>query len=151
LLMAQPRVIGDVRLAAAAERALEKLMAALPASLRERAATMRQRLYVDPSGWRGTSEDLSMLPIVQDAVARNRKLKILYEKTDWEGAEKSDGERARSERVIDPLGIVAKGSTWYLVAGTPKGFRTFRVSRIQEATMLDKPSDRPADFDLAAY
>src|SRR5216683_3287231 len=37
-LMAQPPVIGDARLAAAAERALEKLMAALPASLREQAA-----------------------------------------------------------------------------------------------------------------
>src|SRR5262245_30789622 len=36
LLMAQPRVIGDRRLADAAERALGKLMAALPASLRER-------------------------------------------------------------------------------------------------------------------
>src|SRR5215467_7442539 len=31
LLMAQPRAIGDVRMAAAADRALSKLMAALPA------------------------------------------------------------------------------------------------------------------------
>ena len=37
LLMAQPRVIGDSRLASAAERALDKLMAALPGSLREQA------------------------------------------------------------------------------------------------------------------
>src|SRR5574341_2393513 len=47
LLMAQPRVLGDSRLAAAAERAIDKLMAALPGSLRKRAASMRQRLYVD--------------------------------------------------------------------------------------------------------
>src|SRR5215813_11622608 len=66
-LMAQPRVIGDPRLAAAAERALDKLMAALPVSLREQAASMRQRLYVDATGWHGTKEDLSMLPIVQNA------------------------------------------------------------------------------------
>src|SRR5579862_2433086 len=44
LLMAQPRSIGDVRLAAAAESALGKLMAALPAALRDRAASIRKRL-----------------------------------------------------------------------------------------------------------
>src|SRR6476661_4646275 len=43
LLMAQPRVIGDVRLAAAAESALGKLMASLPAAMRERAASIRKR------------------------------------------------------------------------------------------------------------
>src|SRR5947209_11721559 len=44
LLMAQPRVVGDSRLAGAAERALRKLTAALPAALRERAASIRQGL-----------------------------------------------------------------------------------------------------------
>src|SRR5512138_1359479 len=37
LLMAQPRVVGDERLIHAAERALAKLTAALPVSLREKA------------------------------------------------------------------------------------------------------------------
>src|SRR5215472_9829181 len=46
LLMAQPRVIGDTPLAAAAERAMAKLMAALPVPMRARASLMRQRLYV---------------------------------------------------------------------------------------------------------
>ena len=76
LLMAQPRVIGNVRLAAAAGSALEKLMAALPGALRDRAASIRQRLFVDPDGWRGTTENLALLPLVQDAVARDRKLGI---------------------------------------------------------------------------
>src|SRR5580692_6153282 len=53
LLMAQPRVLGDPALASAAERALGKLMAALPASMRDRAASIRQRLHVDTTAWRG--------------------------------------------------------------------------------------------------
>src|SRR5215470_7845825 len=65
LLMAQPRVLGDPRLAHAAERALGKLMASMPATMREQAASIRQRLFVDSAGWRGTSENLSALPIVQ--------------------------------------------------------------------------------------
>lgn len=141
LLMAQPRVIGDARLAAAAESALSKLLASLPNSLREKAASIQQRLFVDTTGWRGTPENLSMLPIVQDAVSRDRKLTILYAKNS----------REREQRTIDPLGLVAKSGTWYLVAGTPSGLRTFRVSRIEDAKLLDQRSERPADFDLAKY
>ncbi len=140
-LMAQPRVIGDARLAAAAERALDKMMAAMPVSLRARAAFIRQRLYVDTSGWRAVAENLSFLPIVQDAVSRDRKLAIDYRKPD----------RQLAARLVDPLGLVAKGMTWYLVANTPEGLRTFRVSRIEKATVLDIKIERPADFDLAAY
>ena len=140
-LMAQPRIIGNPRLAAAAERALSKLMAALPDSLREQAASVRQRLYVDTAGWRGTTENLAMLPIVQEAVARDRKLAMMYKP--------SGGERG--PRTVDPLGLVAKGNAWYLVANTPRGFRTYRVSRIEEAKLLEEACERPANFDLAAY
>src|SRR5919201_1653095 len=99
LLMAQPRVIGDVPLAAAAERALNKLMAAMPVSLRARAAFIRERLYVDTSGWRGVAEDLSHLPVVQEAISRDRKLAMEYRKPDSQLA----------ARTVDPLGLVAKG------------------------------------------
>jgi len=140
LLMAQPRVVGDPQLARAAERALDKLMAALPSSLREQASSMRKRLHVDTTGWSGSAEDLSLLPIVQEAVARDRRLEIRYWPT---------GRDAR-ERIVDPLGLVAKGGTWYLVARTRDGLRTYRVSRIENARLLDG-FDRPADFDLASY
>jgi predicted DNA-binding transcriptional regulator YafY len=141
LLMAQPRMIGDPRLAAAAQRALDKLMASLPVSLRARVASIRQRLYVDTTGWWGTTEDLMALPVVQDAVTRDRKLTFRYKRTSGE----------ETDRTVDPLGLVAKGATWYLVAHTPNGFRTYRVSRIKEAALIDAPSARPPDFDLAAY
>jgi predicted DNA-binding transcriptional regulator YafY len=141
LLMAQPRVVGDPRLVAAAERALAKLLAAMPAALRARAVSIRQRLYVDTTGWRAAAENLSALPIVQDAVTRDRMLTIAYRQPG----------RDPVERTIHPLGLVAKGTTWYLVANTPGGFRTYRVSRIEHATILDHACRRPADFDLAAF
>jgi predicted DNA-binding transcriptional regulator YafY len=141
LLMAQPRVIGDVGLAAAAERAFGKLMAALPCSMRERAISIRQRLHVDTSGWHASKEDLSMLPLVQDAVSADRKLSFVY----------CQPGKERGKRVVDPLGLVAKGNTWYLVAGTPNGLRTYRISRMDEAKLLDAPCKRPANFDLALY
>ncbi len=141
LLMAQPRVIGDARLAAAAERAIDKLMAALPVSMRARATEIRQRLYVDTTGWWGGTENLEALPVVQEAVTHDRKLMMKYRAA----------KRELVDRTVDPLGMVAKGANWYLVANTTAGFRTYRVSRIEQAVMLDEPSTRPPDFDLATY
>ena len=141
LLMAQPRSLGDARLIAAAERAYGKLMASLPSSMRDRAVSMQQRLYVDPTGWRGTTENLTMLPVVQEALARERKLKLHY----WRAG------KERVERAVDPLGLVAKGSAWYLVARSEDAFRTYRVSRIETAEMLEAAVERPAGFDLAEY
>ena len=141
LLMAQPRVIGDRPLAAAAERALAKLLAALPTAQRDRAASMQKRLYVDPLGWCGSTESLAMLPVVQDAVARDRKLAMRYQSA---GKEPGD-------RVVSPLGLVAKAMTWYLVAMSDQELKTYRVSRIESASVLDEPVVRPGDFDLAEY
>jgi serine phosphatase RsbU (regulator of sigma subunit)/biotin operon repressor len=139
LLTAQTRVVGELQLAAAAQRALSNLKAEPPVSLRERTISIQQRLYVDTTDWSGTIENLSMLPLVQEAVWRDRKLAFRY----WRAG------RELVERTVDPLGLVVKSSTWYLFARTPDGFRTYRVSRIEEARILDEPAERPANFDLA--
>jgi len=141
LLMAQPRALSEPRLAAAAERALGKLMASLPGSMREQAIAMRERLHVDANDWRPVSEDLSMLPAVQDAVARDCRLSFDYTRADGEGG----------PRVVDPLGLVVKGMSWYLVARTPRGMRTYRVSRMRAVTPLAIAFQRPARFDLAKH
>lgn len=141
LLLAQPRTLGSSRLAAAAQSALNKLMAAMPEPMKAQAAHMQQRLHVDPKGWRDSGEDLSMLAAVQDAVARDRKLTFDYTRADGE----------RSSRTVDPLGLVSKGLSWYLVARAPNGMRTFRVSRMEKVTVLAVGFERPARFDLAAH
>src|SRR5689334_19827625 len=96
LLMSQPRALGDSRLARAAEQALEKLVAALPTPLRAHAVSIRQRLHVDTSGWRTAPEDLSALPVVDDAVSRHSKLAFRY---------RAPG-KERVGRTVDPRGLV---------------------------------------------
>jgi predicted DNA-binding transcriptional regulator YafY len=141
LLMAQPRTLGNPRMAAAAQSALNKLMAAMPEPMKAQAAHMQQRLHVDPTGWRDTGEDLSMLSLVQDAVARDCRLTFDYTRADGE----------RSSRTVDPFGLVSKGLNWYLVAKTTNGMRTFRVSRMHRVTVLAVRFERPARFDLVAH
>ena len=141
LLLAQPRIVGGSHLAVSAERALTKLTAALPAAMRDRMDSMRRRLHVDATAWYGGEENLSALPVVQDAVSGDRMLRMTYRPPRREAA----------ERRVGPLGLVAKGTTWYLVGSAPNGTRTYRVSRIEDPELLDEPFHRPPDFDLAAY
>ena len=55
------------------------------------------------------------------------------------------------KRLVDPYGLVAKTSVWYLVAGAMRGIFTYRVSRIQEAEITGSSFERPVDFDLPGY
>jgi predicted DNA-binding transcriptional regulator YafY len=98
---------------------------------------------MDTRGWREPAESISSLPILLDALWRERQVRFVYRRVLCDEA---------SERTVDPLGLVAKGSVWYLVAGNAEGqARTYRVSRMGEAIVLDQPAIRPAEFDLAAY
>ncbi|MFD0891596.1 helix-turn-helix transcriptional regulator, partial [Streptosporangium algeriense] len=52
-------------------------------------------------------------------------------------------------RTVHPLGIVAKGPSWYLVSGTEAGRRTFRIDRVSSVEPTGDPVHRPEGFDLA--
>ena len=141
LLMSQPSALGHPSLAAASERAFGKLLAAMPARMQTQAASIRARLHIDPEGWHPSSVDLSLLPVVQDAIARDCKLTFIYSRPDGD----------TGVRTVDPYGIVNKQAVWYLVARAPAGMRTYRFSRMQNAVVLAVTFERPANFDLAAH
>ena len=54
-------------------------------------------------------------------------------------------------RRLDPLGLVLKAGTWYLVARHRSSIRTWRVGRIDAVTVCAATFERPHDFDLAAW
>ncbi len=136
-----PRLMADLGLKRESEAALLKLQASLPAGVREHAELARRRIFIDPRGWRDPAESIACLPVLLDAVWRGRQLRFLYAR---DGCDPT-------ERTGHPLGLVAKGSTWYLVANVESEPRTYRVSRIREAAPLDEPASYPPGFDLAAY
>jgi predicted DNA-binding transcriptional regulator YafY len=140
LFLTRPaRLLADLGLAQAAEAALIKLLAALPSMARRGAEYARQRIHVDVG--QSPGEDVSALRTLQEAVWQERKLRFTYQR----------GDDTVVERLADPLGLVAKGSVWYLVAAVEGNIRTYRVSRVREATLTDQPCVRPPAFDLAAY
>lgn len=141
VLAGPPRLLADLGLSAASNAAWIKLLAALPEISRRTAEHARQRIHVDLAGWRGSRDAAPFLPVLQDAVWRDRRLRLVYQRADGTG----------TERVVDPLGLVAKGRLWYLIAAVEGEVRTYRASRVQAAEVLDEPSMRQPEFDLAAY
>ncbi|WP_141575625.1 YafY family protein [Actinomadura sp. WMMA1423] len=148
-----------------------KLMAALPPDLRTRAARIRDRFHLDAPGWFRSPDEVPHLHAIADAVWNQRRIQVLYRR--WRHPQ-------QVTRLLEPLGVVLKAGTWYLIArpadderaddhraddhrdahdpppATPAGDtardpRTYRVSRVLTLHALPGHFDRPHGFDLAAY
>jgi len=117
-----------------------KVMAALPPELRSRASRLVQRFHLDVAGWFQTTEPVPHLGTLAAAVWDSEAVRIVYRRGQEE-----------VERTIVPLGVVLKGGIWYVVASADGQIRTYRASRVADATALGETAERPDDFDLASY
>jgi predicted DNA-binding transcriptional regulator YafY len=142
LFLARPNsLLADLGLKQPSEAALMKLQASMPEISRQHAEFAKQRILIDPRGWRDPGESVACLPVLLDALWRGRQVRFRYRRLLCEP----------EARTGDPLGLVAKGSVWYLVAAVAGEPRTYRVSRISEAAILDKRVDLLPEFDLSGY
>jgi len=117
-----------------------KVLAALPAELRPRASRLVERFYLDASGWFHQGEPVPHLSTLAQAVWECVLTRVRYDRGD-----------VVVERVLEPLGVVLKAGTWYLVARRDGEVRTYRVARVGAAELLAERFERPSSFDLASY
>ncbi|MBF6237477.1 YafY family transcriptional regulator [Nocardia otitidiscaviarum] len=126
---------------AEAKAALRKLVRALPQTFRAEAQAAADATLIDSARWgepvRERPEPVTRL---QASVVRRRRVRLTY----------ASATGRRSERTVDPWGLIDKDDIWYLIAGTAQGQRTFRVDRIVAAEPTDETFERPDDFTLAA-
>ena len=137
-----PGPAAELGLGAVVTAAQLKLMAALPAELRDRAGRIRQRFHLDTPGWYRQNEDAPHLLAVAEAVWSEHRITIRYRR--WEAPREV-------VRTLDPLGLVLKGGRWYLVALSKGRARTYRVSEILELQPLEGTFQRPDGFHLTDY
>jgi predicted DNA-binding transcriptional regulator YafY len=142
VIASAPGVLADLGLGEAADRALIKLFAGLPDARRKAAESARGYLHVDPSGWRRADEAAPFLGTLELALRTGRQIKMTYERA---------YDQSVVERTANPLGLVAKGSVWYLAATVDGKARTYRASRIRAVKILEAPVERPEGFDLATF
>lgn len=121
--------------------ALRKLVRALPDTFRADAQAAADAVVLDPAGWGERGRDRSpVVELLQQAVVRRRAVGFTYAARGREPA----------RRTVEPWGLVDKDEVWYLVAGTERGQRTFRVDRMAEVEVTAGTFERPAGFDLSS-
>jgi predicted DNA-binding transcriptional regulator YafY len=117
-----------------------KVLASLPPELRTRASRLVERFHLDAGDWFRASQPVPHLAALSEAVWSSTRIAIEYQR-----------EEGAVQRVIEPLGLVLKAGTWYVVASVDGQMRTYRVSRVITATPSAERFERPDGFDLAAY
>lgn len=122
------------------ESAKLKLLAAMPATSRADAQRISSKLHLDPVDWYRETQPVPQLGVVAEAVWSEQRLEMRYES--WKGV---------AVRTVDPLGLVLKAGSWYLIAGFRNEPRTFKVSNIERAAVLREAVRRPRKFELVAY
>lgn len=123
-----------------ARSALHKLVQALPEMFRADARAAATAVVIDATPW-GQHDRLrpERVDELQDAVVAGRKVSLDYE----------NRLHQRSRRVVDPWGLIDKDGSWYLLAGTESGQRTFRLDRILDVAITDLVAERPSGLKLA--
>lgn len=124
-----------------AQSSLLKLFAALPSLHQRTVEQLRQRLYIDPVGWWQEFQPRPFWPELQKAIYEDWSIQVFYERGDGEVV----------ERILEPYSLVAKAGLWYMVGRREGQFRTYRVSRLQQLSLLPTHFQRLNDFDLVAY
>ena len=122
--LARPRL--DAGLAAAAETALSKILAVLPASTRAAAESLA--VYAPSVGQDDSTRQ--RLELLRQATEARQTLRLTYR----------DLKDRTSQRTVRPLGCFFWGPVWTLAAWceTRQDFRSFRVDRIEALELLDQ-------------
>jgi len=120
---------GDPALARASESILSKVAGVLPKELEP--LLTDTRLFVPPT--RSTARASAGLAVARDALVARRRLHLKYANERGEA----------SERTVRPLGVFFWGKTWTLAAWCEMrtGFRSFRLDRIETATIGERFED----------
>jgi predicted DNA-binding transcriptional regulator YafY len=122
-------------------RAQRKVLAALPARMREAALIADQRFHLDPRGWFQEQPAHPALEALASAVWRDRRVAFDYLRVDGRAV----------EREADALALTLKAGLWYLVARVGIETRVYRVSRVTRVRVSEVGFARDPAFDLAAF
>jgi predicted DNA-binding transcriptional regulator YafY len=120
--------------------AMGKLSATLPAELQGDADALSGAIVVDRRRWFAEAEDTGALPVLRQAVVKRRRVRLRY-------ASASEGVQ---QRTVDPWGLVEQAGRWYLVAAHRGAARMYRVSRVEQADVLEEAAERPDGLDVRA-
>ncbi|WP_081240317.1 helix-turn-helix transcriptional regulator [Streptomyces viridosporus] len=121
--------------------ALRKVTRAVPEPMRPDAEAAAKVRVVDGLDWSRSAVAAGgpHHAALEHAVLEGRQIRLGYARPGT----------PPGERTVHPLGLAAKAGHTYLVAGTDRGLRSFRLDRITSVEITDAPVERPDGFELA--
>ncbi|MDF3881181.1 helix-turn-helix transcriptional regulator [Cupriavidus basilensis] len=130
---------GGGALAAAADPALEKLVAALPPARRH--AAQHSRVFAPEFVNHPQVRDA--FDVVHSAMNAQRLLRLDY----------TDAQQRATDRIVQPLGLFFWGNSWLLAAWctTRTDYRSFRLDRCRGIVMLDERFHETPDRSLNGF
>ena len=138
-----PGPAAELGLADALATAQLKLTAALPESTRANARRVATRFHLDPVDWFRSAASARLLPAIATAVWGETCVDVHYKR--------GSADKKIVARRLQPLGLVLKAGTWYVVAQVGESLRTYRVSNILELASTTERFARLKDFDLVRF
>ena len=140
-MLSIPSPLADLGVSRELKGAFLKLSASLPSSQREAEEKTRQRVHLDWESWFEEREQVPHLPAIHRAIWQDRKLQLAYRLF----------REYQVERVVEPLGLVAKANSWHLVYQREGYVRVMKVSQILEVQILAEGFKRADDFELGEF
>lgn len=127
---------------AAAESALSKVSRVLPQEARDRLEPIIADLYVFPTQAEAPPQT-SLFVALSEAAHQQRCVELCY--TSREGSV--------TTRIVEPYGLAGRNGSWYLVGycRLRSGYRTFRLTGIREARLLDETFAKDPGFDFRSF
>jgi predicted DNA-binding transcriptional regulator YafY len=117
-----------------------KLIASLPSGLREEMSAAIGRFHLDAPRWFTPRPSPACLAELAAGVFADLAVTARYR-----------GRSGPRDCVLDPLGLVLKAGTWYLIAREGETVRGYRADRFSRAAVSGRPFRRPEGFDLVTF
>ncbi|WDZ55242.1 helix-turn-helix transcriptional regulator [Paenibacillus polymyxa] len=131
-----------------AQTSRRKIEAILPESVRREVSRVRTTIRLLAVGEGANHSEKTYLEMLRLAVLEKRKVQFGYSKRMPE----ADGNR-QSVRVVAPYGLVLLRGSWVLIGQCElrQQLRHFRLSRMDELSVLEDRFQLPVDFHLQDY
>jgi predicted DNA-binding transcriptional regulator YafY len=118
----------------------------MPAPLRQQALAAASRFHLDAPGWFASPRLPPHLEALAAGVFGDRVVRARYR-----------GKAGPRECQLEPLGLVLKAGTWYVIGREARearesgAVRGYRADRFQRVTVTGQRFARPSGFDLGAF
>ncbi len=135
----------DAQYRAAAQSAARKILGVLPEKLRLEVRTLQDSIHFFGDGISGRPVEAAKLQLLRRAIVERSTVRFVYH-TRYP----TDGRSPLRHRDADPYSLGHHGNAWYLSAycHVRRGVRNFRLDRMDDLTLLERPFLRPDNFQV---